>query len=84
MARASDRRQAQHNLVPENGIQVREKVYIPFFNMVPDILPEEEFFQVHPVVKQLFFKRIPKSNLAGTLKCFLQELKILPRTQGNF
>ena len=45
--------------------------------MVSNILPEEKLFQVHPVVKQLFFKGIPKVNLAGRLKFFLQEWEIL-------
>ena len=47
--------------------------------MVPDILLEEEFFQVHPVVKQLYFKKIPRVNLAGRLKFFLQVWKTLTR-----
>ena len=69
-------RQVRSSVQGTSKARVREKPYkTPFFNMVPDILLEEEFFQVHPVVKQLFFKKIPRVNLAGRLKFFLQGWK---------
>ena len=53
--------------------------FIPDKDLFENILLEEEFCQVHPVVRNIFSKKIPRVNLAGRLQFFLEAWKVLTR-----